>query len=147
MWIVYFFVDYQGWRGTCRSEWSGKAVQYPWGLRWWRLALIMGGNYVSREDWTLAVIATLFKTQMIMHTKLDVQCKLCHVAEIFSYLKFISAAPFLVCPFFVYLIVLLFSFSFFFFIQEKSPSYLPAMPKPVWLYICFPHQAENVKYG
>uniref|UniRef100_A0A3B4Y2C5 Glycine receptor, alpha 4b n=1 Tax=Seriola lalandi dorsalis TaxID=1841481 RepID=A0A3B4Y2C5_SERLL len=28
------------------------------------------------------------KTQMITHTKLDVQCKLCHVAEIFSYLKF-----------------------------------------------------------
>lgn len=27
------FVDHQRWRGTRRSEWSGQAVQHPWGLR------------------------------------------------------------------------------------------------------------------
>uniref|UniRef100_A0A3B5B9L9 Glycine receptor subunit alpha-2-like n=1 Tax=Stegastes partitus TaxID=144197 RepID=A0A3B5B9L9_9TELE len=37
------------------------------------------------------------KTQLVMHTKWEDRCNLCHVAEIFSYLEFVSAALFFVC--------------------------------------------------
>lgn len=43
-------------------------------------------------------IATLLKTQLITQANRENLCKLCHVAEIFSYLEFLSA----VCLFFLF---------------------------------------------
>ena len=118
------FVDYQGRRGTCRPERSSKAFQHPWGLRCWR------GSYASSEDWTLAAIATLLKTQLITLPKWDVKHKLCHVANIFIFGICIYRASFVVC---------------FFFLFRRNNFLIFLLPPNLCDCIsAFPQQAENI---
>lgn len=96
-------------------------------------------SYTSCEDWTLAVIATLFKTQLIMHMKGRINVN--YVMSL-KYFHIWNLNP---------LHLFLFFGCCFFSIQEKSLSHLPATTKlfahvfflkkkimvKVWLSICF----------
>lgn len=124
---LHMFADYQGWRGTCRSQWGGQVVQHPRGLRWYSWE----GNklHLDSELWQpLPRSVTWWIQNMRINVNYVMSLKYFHIWNL-------------------YLLHLLCCFFICVSIREKSLSHLLPPNLCDCISAFHPQQAENVDHG